>query len=112
MLGGDAWPVRHRQNVVGNLAPTLVLCRQHIGVLCGFTFHLANDGKDVLLFQHALVIVLAESAEQLRGLAQRSRIDRSGRLADLVRELRIHKQGPPDHAMLAHQVFGRGHLRL
>ena len=45
-------------------------------------------------------------------IAQRSRIDRSGRLADLVRELRIHKQGPPDHAMLAHQVFGRGHLRL
>src|SRR5581483_8311869 len=53
------------KNIVGNLAPALVLLREDIGVTRQLRPLLSNQRKDVLLLEHALVVILAKSSEEL-----------------------------------------------
>src|SRR2546430_6221071 len=73
----DPGSIRNSQEVRGDLATTLMLQREKVGVRCD-ALHLPDDREDVLLFEFLLVIVLAERSEELSRSPQRGRIDGVG----------------------------------
>jgi hypothetical protein len=64
--------------------------------------------EDVLLFEHALVVVLAEGAKKLGRFAESGSINRSGRFSEVLFELGIDEESAADDAVFAHEVFGGG----
>jgi hypothetical protein len=100
------------EQVTGDLAAALVLREQYLGKFSCFSAAFVHYGEDVLLFQHLLVIVLAEIAKQDSSAVQRAGIQRAGVGSYFGNALRVHQQCATKHAVLAHQVFGCRDLRL
>ena len=100
------------EQVTGDLAAALVPREQYLGKFSCLSAAFVHHGKDALLLQHLLVIVLAEVAEQDSGAVQRAGVKRAGVGSYFGKALRVHQQCATKHAVLAHQVFGCRDLRL
>ncbi len=104
-IGRAAW----REQPVGDGAAALVLLQQHVDIGRGRPPGAPHFREKIGLLQLALVIVLAELAQQLRGALQRRHVRRvagaqpGGRCA-------IDQDRAPDDAVLAHQVLDRADL--
>jgi hypothetical protein len=78
---------------------------QHVDIGGGGAAGLLHRREDVSLLELFFVVVLAEGAEQSRGVEKRPRLDTRGIGAQLCRAFAVDKERPPEHAVLAHQVF-------
>ena len=96
----------------GDLAPTLMLRHENIRILRRSALHLFYDRKDMLLFQHLLVVVLAKSSEKGSGFMQRGGIELGGVLAQPRHNFVIDQQRSAQDPVFAHEVLGRCDLRL
>jgi hypothetical protein len=56
-------PLRHAENVIGDLAPPLMLCNKDIGIAGRRTAPFLHRRKDVPLFQFLLMVLFAEGAK-------------------------------------------------
>ncbi len=66
--------------------------------------------EDVDLFQHMLMVILAEVAEELGGIHKRGGVDIILVRFEAAGEFRIDVERAPKHAVLAHQIFGCGNV--
>jgi hypothetical protein len=110
--GSDAPILRHRQQISRDLPSACVLRKQNVHQFRRLSGALLHYGEDMLLFQHLLVIVLAEVAKQHTRAIERAGIQRRSVVPDLRDAFGVHEQRTAQHAMLAHQVFGGSDLWL
>ena len=75
IAAADRAPAGNRQDVVGDLAPAIVLRDQHVDVTGGGAAGLSQRRENMGFLELLLVIVLAKAAEQQRRAAERVRIN-------------------------------------
>lgn len=68
--GSDRTFAGHHEDVVCDLAPPVVLRLEHIRIRRRSAARFLDGREDVGFFQHPLVVVLAEAAEQAGGLGE------------------------------------------
>jgi hypothetical protein len=90
-----------------SLAPAAVLGQQNGRQRRARAAGFLQLREDVLLLQLALVVGLAESAEQVGGLTEARGVEVGPALSEPGGRLAIDHEDPPQDAVLAHQVLGR-----
>ena len=71
---GNLRGIRDREHVISNLTSAIVLGDEDVCILLQLSPLFSNHRKDMLLFEHALVIILTERPKKFCGLLQGCRI--------------------------------------